>query len=258
MDAAASQGGRGYFGVRVGLAVLGCAAIAWGSVSFAITWPQGQVEQAATHIIDAESYRLPVLRRLRSTAIAVDNAGPCRPSVARSTAIIQLQVAELEANETERGALDSELEQSRAEVLRSLACSPADPFLLMALFWLQTVQYGFNPADLDLLRMSYRLGPNEGWIGLRRFSLALAAINRLPPELVGMMVDDFVHLVGAAIYPLMVDRFVAADLPTRNMLLAALDRLSEFHQRNFAAYLKSRGLEDSVLGVEKREPRPWH
>jgi hypothetical protein len=247
----------GYFALRLALAALGCAAIVWGSFFFVLTWPQGAAERAAGRIIDAESYRLSDLKYLRSTAMAVQDAGPCRPSVARSAAIIQLRVAEVEADEAQRGALDKELEQSRAQIVRSLACSPADPFLLMSLFWLNTLQYGFHPADLDLLRLSYRLGPNEGWIGLRRFSLALAAIKQLPPELVKGMVDDFVNLVGAAIYPQMVDRFIPADLPTRKMLLSALDRLSEFHRRNFAAYMKSSGIEAPAFEVEKREPRPW-
>ncbi len=87
--------------------------------------------------------------------------------------------------------------------------------------------------------------------------MALAVINGLPHELVGRMVDDFVHLVAARIYPQMVDRFVAADLPTRTMLLAALNRVSEFDRRNFDAYLKSSGIEGTVPGVDKGEPRPW-
>jgi hypothetical protein len=247
----------GFFVLRLGLAALGCAAIVWGSFFLVITWPQSAVERAASRIIDAESYRLSDLKQLRSTAMAVQDAGPCRPSLARSAAIIQLRVAEVEADEARPGVLDKELEQARAQIVRSLACSPADPFLLMALFWLHNVQYGFHPADLDFLRLSYRLGPNEGWIGLRRFSLALAVIKQLPPELVRAMVNDFVNLVGAAIYPQMVDRFIPADLPTRKMLLSGLDRLSEFHRRNFAAYMKSSGIEAPTLEVEKREPRPW-
>lgn len=247
----------GYFVLRLGLAALGCAAIVWGSFFFVITWPQAVVERAAGRIVDAQTYRPADLQHLRSTAMAMQDAGPCRPSLARSAAIIQLRAAEVEADEMRPGALDKELEQSRAQIVRSLACSPADPFLLMALFWLHNLQYGFHPADLDFLRLSYRLGPNEGWIGLRRFSLALAVIKQLPPELVKAMVDDFVNLVGASIYPQMVDRFIPADLPTRKMLLSALDRLSDFHRRNFAAYMKSSGIQEPTLEVEKGESRPW-
>jgi hypothetical protein len=248
---------RSYFVLRVGLAALGCAAIVWGSFFFVISWPQATVERAAARIIDAETYRLSDLKHLRSMAMEMQDTGPCRPLIARSAAIIQLRLAEIETAQPQPGEPEKELEQARAQIARSLACSPADPFLLMSLFWLNTLQFGFNSADLDLLRLSYRLGPNEGWVGLRRFSLALAVIKQLPPELVRAMVDDFVNLVGAAIYPQMVDRFIPADLATRKMLLSALDRLSDFHRRNFAAYMKSSGIETPAFEGEKREPRPW-
>jgi hypothetical protein len=246
-----------YFLLRLGLATLGCAAIVWGSFFFVISWSQATVERAAARIVDAESYPLSDLKHLRSMAMDMQDAGPCRPSLARSAAIIQLRLAEIETDQAQLGEPAKELEQARAQITRSLACSPADPFLLMSLFWLNTLEYGFNQADLDLLRLSYRLGPNEGWVGLRRFSLALAVIKQLPPELVRAMVDDFVNLVGAAIYAQMVDRFIPADLPTRKMLLSALDRLSDYHRRNFAAYMKSSGIEAPSFEVEKREPRPW-
>src|SRR5437879_2073627 len=110
----------GYFFIRLGLAAFGCAAVVWGSAAFAITWPQASVEQVAIHIINGEAYRLPVLQHVRSNALAVENVGPCRPSVTRSAAVIGLQIAELEA--TGRAPREGTLQETREEIVRSLAC----------------------------------------------------------------------------------------------------------------------------------------
>jgi hypothetical protein len=62
-------------------------------------------------------------------------------------------------------------------IRQSLACSPADPFFWLALYALEP------SAPLNYLTASYRLGPNEGWIALKRNLVAFANFDELPDDL---------------------------------------------------------------------------
>ena len=88
----------------------------------------------------------------------------------------------------------------RNAIRESLSCSPADPFLWLALYWLDGTQHGYRPEDLKYLELSYQLGPNEGWIALRRNSVAFATFQQLPPELAEFAINEFVGLLKARFY----------------------------------------------------------
>ena len=74
-------------------------------------------------------------------------------------------------------------------IRQSLACSPADPFFWLALYALEP------SAPLNYLTASYRLGPNEGWIALKRNPVAFANFDELPDDLRRIVVQEFVRIV---------------------------------------------------------------
>ena len=87
----------------------------------------------------------------------------------RALAIVRLRLAEEAISDGDGTLIDQTLSTSETALRHSLSCSPTEPFLWFALFWTLLQQ-----TNLKLLRMSYRLGPNEGWLSIRRSSLALA------------------------------------------------------------------------------------
>jgi hypothetical protein len=80
-------------------------------------------------------------------------------------------------------------------IRHSLACSPADSFLWRVLFWVENAMYGFSSDHLE--RMSYSLGPNEGWIALKRNLVAPAVFERLPPDVGEMAIREFASFFGS-------------------------------------------------------------
>ena len=76
------------------------------------------------------------------------------------------------------------------DAIRKFTCLlAADPFFWLALYALEP------SAPLNYLTASYRLGPNEGWIALKRNPVAFANFDELPEDLRRIVVQEFVRIV---------------------------------------------------------------
>jgi hypothetical protein len=143
-------------------------------------------------------------------------------------------------------------------IRKSLASAPADPFLWTVLFWLENTQKGFKRDRLEYLQMSYLLGPNEGWIGVKRSRFAFALFRSLPPDLAEKTVREFARLVGSNYHSQAADILGGPGWPIRSILLAGLKDVDEESLQVFSKTLYRRGYNLQVPGVDRPEWRPWH
>jgi hypothetical protein len=93
---------------------------------------------------------------------SVEESEYCLPSALRSAAVIRLWLLEEAISSGIRNLIDCEMSSFGTSIRRSLSCLPADPILWVVLFWQEIAQNGFKSEFLGYLRLSYRLGPNEG------------------------------------------------------------------------------------------------
>lgn len=171
----------------------------------------------------------------------------CMPAIDRDAAVIRLRLAE---NAFASGNLvDTRLGELDAAVRKSLGCAPADPYLWDVLFWLRNIRQGLNDANFDLLRMSYRLGPNEGWIVVKRSALALAILDALPPDLSDAVVAEFARLVKTELYTEAIDLLKGPGWVHRDRLLAGLAAVP---QRNVD--ILTRSMADIGYDLDHRSP----
>ena len=75
-----------------------------------------------------------------------------------------------------RNLIDSEMSSLDSSVRRTLACLPPDPLLLLVLFCHESAQNSFKTESIAYLRLSYRFGPNDGWVIWRGGSHRLSGI----------------------------------------------------------------------------------
>lgn len=115
---------------------------------------------------------------------------------------------------------------------------------------------GFKADWLEYLERSYQLGPNEGWIALRRNGLALAIFSRLPPELAEKAAAEFVGLVRSG-YLDAAPILVGPAWAVRDQLLPRLAGLPPSKLKELVTAVSQLGREVVVPGVKPREPRPW-
>lgn len=236
--------------------ILGCIAIWWGILVFPVFWQQSSAERIAKRIITGEPFKAKALSAQLSAA-GSEKTMFCRPAALQSAAIIQLRVAEAAAG----GAIkkdEGHLNLLDSAIRSSLSCAPADPFLWLVLFAVETAKNGYEPEYLRYLRMSYDLGPNEGWIVLRRNPVALASIERLPADLAESAIGEFARLIADTHYEEAAEIFKGAAWRARDAILPKLAFLPQRNREAFAEALYRRDLDASVPGVASPDSKRNH
>jgi hypothetical protein len=243
---------------RLFAVVLGLAAIAWGGATFPIFWAQLSIERTAAAIAGRSAFRPHSLEPLLPAINRIEQSSYCRPEAVRSAAIIRLQLAEEAVANAERDAIDTRLDALQNAILKSLACAPSDPFLWTILTWLDQTRQGFRPQQLEYLRLSYRLGPYEGWIADRRNRLALSMFWRLPQDLTEAAVREFAAMVNSQFYEAAISILTGPGWPLHDQLLVGLSDSKLRQREEFAKELYSAGYDVAVPGIAPpTDRRPW-
>jgi hypothetical protein len=240
--------------VRIGLIAFGAGAIAWGAALFPIFWRDAPMEGMARRVAFGDAFRMEVLASELPTVERAESSPYCRPAAIRGAAVIRTRLVELAMATGDRDLIDSGVEAARRSIRDALACSPADPLLWMSLYWVEGVR-GTSQPDVGYLRMSYRLGPNEGWIAVTRNRIAFALFDKLPPDLAEDAIHELVGLIETEEYDIAVRIFTGPAWPVRDAILPRLAGVSFDHRRAFANAVYAAGDDVAVPGVTPPGPR---
>jgi hypothetical protein len=241
---------------RVVIAVAGAGAIAWAVVAAPVFWSERGLPAVAARIAAGETYKPETMDALE--AEITRQQASLRPSVLGKVAIFRLRRAENAIAAGDTQAMDARLDALGSTLDAALASTPSDPFLWLVLYWLSNAQNGFSQDHLRYLRMSYALGPNEGWIAVKRSPLALAIFSALPADIAESAITEFVGLTDSWLAVAAADILMGPAWQIRHVLLPRLAKLKEPVRRNFAKMLFDRGLDDvPVPGIERSSSRPW-
>ena len=238
--------------------ILGCIAVWWGVIEFPIFWKESSPERIASRIIAGDPFKAEILGKQLPIIDGIERSAYCHPAALRSAAIIQLRMVETAASANDHKYVDAHLKPLGNVIRSSLSCEPADPFLWLVLYWVESDENGFQPDDVKYLRMSYRLGPNEGWIGLKRNRATFAVSEKLPVDLTEYAINEFVGLVEMGFYEQAAEIFTGPAWRVRDRLLHRLSDVAERHRRAFAYDLYTKGYDVLLPGIERRGSRPWH
>jgi hypothetical protein len=244
--------------MRLLTALFGLAAIAWGISAYPALSRYAPLEQLSLGIIDRYAYKPEALAEVTPAVLFAEHDPYCRPEALRGAAVVRLRLAEDAIGKGARDAIDADLQALDRTTRQALSCSPADPFLWMALSWLDGAREGFNPDQLQFLRLSYSLGPNEGWVVARRNRLALSMFERLPADLADAALDEFARMVGSGIFEDAIAIFTGPGWPIRDKLLPRLAKVGERSREAFAKALYHEGYEVEVPGIPRPDFRPWY
>jgi hypothetical protein len=246
------------FIVRAFLIVLAAVAIVWAVNVFPSASQEARLDRIADRIVTGEKYALDVLLEFSPLLDDIEQEDVCRPVSLSSAAIIRLRIAEETIEARDRKNIDPRLDRLTRSIRRSLECSPADSFLWMILFWAESTKNGFDPKYFDYLRLSHRLGPNEGWIAVKRNFLAFSLFDQLPADLAELTLVEFSRLLASGFEREAVAIFIGPAWPRRDKLLSRLGSLTDQQRSDFARTLYRLGYDVDVPGVVQPEARPWH
>jgi hypothetical protein len=235
---------------------LGLAGMAWGLLTLPVSWSSAALEDVATRIVHSQAFRLETLLELTPTLEAVEHQDRCDAASARSAAIVRLRIAEVTLGAADGPNIDSRFAAARASIVNALKCSPVDSFLWLSLFWIESTTNGFKPEYLELLRLSYQQGPDEGWVMEKRSRLALAIYRSLPPDLAERAVGEFAKLLQPQFTVTAADIFAGPGWPIRDILLPRLASAPLSERQLFSNLLYARNIDVAVPGIV-RDERPY-
>jgi hypothetical protein len=238
---------------RMAVIVLGCVAVIWGSAVFPVFLRQSPLERVAEHIFAGEAYKSDRLFELIPIVELAEHAIYCLPSALRGAAIVGSRLAEDVMASGKQDLIDKQLNSLHTAIRNSLSCAPTDAFLWLALFWVDSTERGFEDRYLEYLRMSYRLGPNEGWIALKRNRIAFTIYERLPADLAESAIIEFIGLVKTGLYQEAVDILTGPAWDMREVLLARINDVPVRYRQEFAKTLSDGGYDVQVPEVGRTD-----
>ena len=233
-------------------------AVAWAFFATPIFWKQAPIESISRHIIAEDSFKIEVLTSIKANYVDQVRSEASRTSVLSAATVINLRLLELEVARGDQRNLDSLMRETDEMIRKSLVNSPADPFLWTVLFWLENTRNGFKRAHLKYLKMSYSIGPNEGWVAVKRARFALALFPSLTPDLMENVVSEYSRLVGSNYFVAAADILEGPGWPIREALMSGLKDVDEISRQSFAKLIYRRGFDLAVPGVDRPDWRPWH
>lgn len=235
---------------------IGAMAIAWSVLTLPVELTAMPLRPIADGILEGEKYSPEALARVAAYAKPLEALEDCYAGAPWGVAMFRLrQTAQTLAVAHEAQIID-QLRRADLAVRKALVCSPYQPFLWYALYWVDSTGARDTAAELSALEMSYRLGPYEGWISPLRSRAALPLLDHLDPdtrervltEFVNMATDDTQEAARA---------FVRADGPLRVRLLPLLARVPPAQRAAFARMLHRVDVDVQIPGVEDRDRLPW-
>ncbi len=235
---------------------VGMFSIWWGVSTSPVFWRDARLDHVADNILNGETFKRETLQGLLADADAAEKVW-IRPEVLRSAAIIRLRLVEQGTSIKRDKPSGPVIDQLAASIRRSLSAAPADPFLWLALFWAQTMKDNWGKQDFANLRMSYFVGPHEGWVAVQRNYVAVSHFSELPPDLADAAVTEFKDLVASGYYEPAIKTLAGPGWPIRDVLLHRLEDAPEEVRNLFARTADRLGYDIDVPGVTRPEPRPW-
>lgn len=237
----------------VGTGLLG---IAWGAWLLPAFWKESTIEQFSTRIVRGETFSPDLLEKRLAEFESKGSLFSCTATEAHSKAVIELFLLN-RGFDASPGTIDDKLTAARQSIIAGLSCLPSDAYLWFALFQVESLRSGFNASYLRYLEMSYRYGPNEGWIAIPRNRAAFAIFEALPAALQSKVLDEFALLLQTELYAQAIDIFLGAASPYRNAVVKRLANVPEKNRQLFAVHLARMGVDAAIPGTSTFVRGPW-
>lgn len=243
--------------VRLFISSFGIVAIVWAVIVLPRFWTEAAAYQAASRIIAGDVYSQESLAAL-AASLESDGKSWVHPAALGPASIIQLRQTEEAIARGGRGDSKSRLLTLDRAISNSLTSSPYAAYQWLAFYWTENRLNGFNPRYLQYLRMSYEVGPLEGWVALKRSRIALGLYAALTDDLKAAALSEFVALVRSQFYADAAEIVSNSTPVVRELLFAQLVQLKEANRQTFVKLLYEKGLVDKpIYGVVTSPSRPW-
>lgn len=243
--------------IRIVTGLLGAIALCWAVLAAQSSRASAPYEDLARQITAGAAFADDVLLGAAGDRIALTPPRIVNATRQRAAAILRLRLLESALDRGDPAALDARMAALRSALHDAFAANPADPFLWLTQYWLDTTQLGSASDNLAFLAASYAFGPREGWIALRRDRLGLTMFARLDAPTQQLVVSEFSAMVDARFTVEAADNLAGPGWPIRDRLVASVAEADPGAKQALARYLYSQGIALAIPGVLDVGERPW-
>lgn len=243
--------------LRIVLLIVAVAGLGWSGFRLYSALPQISLLSVASGIGAGETYKQDALLALEPNIAATQTALSPNPDVLRSVAIIRIREAEEDLNSGQLPSTSTAFERASTAVLSGIEASPTDPFLWYGSAWLRKSRYGYDAEVASRLKLSYDMGPNEGWVAVHRNGFTLTLLSALPSEFQTTGGTEFRGLVESNYIADAATVLTGPGWSNRSLLLASVEAASEAARIKLSKRLEELGFGVAVPGVETSPARPW-
>jgi len=229
--------------------------VLWSAVVMPSLWQVAPANDAAERVIAADRFKPGALASVLTVVEAVPVA-LSHPRLTRGEAVIRLRIAEEGVARKSSEQVDIDGVAAKQTLIAALGANPADAFLWLALYSIETSRAGFDPKAIAYLEQSYLAAPHEGWIAVRRNRLAVAVFPMLSDAAQAQVVNEFAELVDSDFHGDAEASLTGIGWMHRKRLLAGLDRVEIASREAFARLLSRDGYDVQIPGAKPKE-RPW-
>ncbi|MEZ2144648.1 hypothetical protein AAE026_20505 [Bradyrhizobium sp. DN5] len=206
-------------------------------------------------ILAGDRFKSKTLKNVLSSATANSEGLVRRNEMVRAEAVIRLWISE-EATRTSSETADRATIEANEAIRSSLAVNPADSFLWLLVYSVENARRGFDTSILGYLHFSYRTGPHEGWVALRRNTLALAVFPMLCEATKAKVISEFAGMVDSGFTEEAAMALEGVGWANRERLLTGIEEVDIVARESLAKRLAFDKVKVSVPGVELDE-RLW-
>ncbi|MBB4379901.1 hypothetical protein [Bradyrhizobium sp. SBR1B] len=238
------------------LLLLGIIGVIWPLEALPAFWAAVPAKEPIARILAGDRFKPGAVNGMGAMLQAQARPTIARNDVARAEALIRLRIAEEATGRMSAEEADHEAAMADTKIRSSLEFNPADSFLWLMLYSMDTAHRGFDEKTLEYLSQSYATGPIEGWIALRRNALALATFSNLTGTTQQRVVSEFTGMVDSEFTDAAALNLMGVGWMQRERLLASIAIVNVVPRESFARRLAKEGLKVRVPGVEIDE-RTW-
>jgi hypothetical protein len=249
-----------YLAARAFICILGLVAVTWVGLVFPTFWQQLSLSQIASEYVRGHALPMPLLLDEARQTHRAEQATLCNPTTLHDVVILRLAIVEEAMQQTNTQLISSTYSPLDDAISGALACTPTDSAAWLILFWQELIRHRSAETNtMNYLRLSYMLGPNEGWIALWRNHLAVTIFEQLPDDLKNDALDEFVKLVATErLYRETAAIFGQAAPVVRGLIIQRLGNIAALPRQIFVKVLYEKGLAQGIPEAWMEHAKPWN
>lgn len=212
--------------------ILACLGLVWAAPDLAGSAVSDDFRDLDARLLQFESIKPETAARLLRNA-ADEALSPCDTHAQHALQLMEVRLAEIALRSGIAVEFDRRMTAIETRSRQVLSCTPRDSLTWLLLFGLEIEHGNFTAQVFDLLEMSYETSPNEGWLGLRRMTVAIPVLLVAPEPLQQTILTEFESLVRSRLVEIPAHLYFTVSAPIRALLESRINRLDDNTRKLF-------------------------